>query len=70
MASTMVFAGGDKLTFEIEPDELERLLAQGEQGESGLVRLERGNGPVFINREQVLFIRGLDYGEVATPSGR
>lgn len=67
MACTVVFTGGDKLTFEVEPEEMESLLASTEPGPGGLVKIERRGASVFLNREHVLFIRPMDYGEVASP---
>ncbi len=64
MACTVVFTGGEKLTFDLEPQEFERLLAATAPGPNGLVRLDREKGPVFVNPAQILFIRALDYGEV------
>ena len=67
MACTVVFAGGDKLTFEMEAEEMERLLASTQPGPAGLLQLDRSNGPVFVNPAQILFIRAMDYGEVVSP---
>jgi len=64
---TVVFIGGDKLTFQAEPDDMAELLASASPGPGGWVKVDRGSGPVFLNREHVLFIRPLDYGEVAAP---
>ena len=67
MPCTVVFAGGDKLTFPEEPDDMAELLASTPAGPGGWIKVERANGPVFMNRDHVLFIRPLDYGEVAAP---
>jgi hypothetical protein len=67
MACTVVFLGGDKLTFELEPDDMAELLASTPTGPGDWVKIDRGGGPIYVNRDHILFIRPLDYGEVATP---
>ena len=65
MPCTIVFTGGEKLSFDAEPGEMSEMLTNAPTGADGFVKLQRGNGAVFLNRDQVLFIRPLDYGEAA-----
>jgi hypothetical protein len=65
MPCTVVFTGGEKLTFDAEPDEMSELLTNASTGREGYVKVDRGSGAVYLNRSQVLFIRPLDYGEAA-----
>jgi hypothetical protein len=67
MPCTVVLSGGDKLTFEAEPDEMADLLAPHKTGPNGFVRIERGAGAVLVNPSHVVCIRPLEYGEVASP---
>ena len=65
MPCTIVFAGGEKLTFDLDADEMSEMLTNASTGADGYVKVDRGSGAVFLNRGQVLFIRPLDYGEAA-----
>jgi hypothetical protein len=65
MPCTVVFNGGDKLTFETSPEEMSDFLTNASTGADGYVKVPRGNDTVFLNRGQVLFIRPLDHGEAA-----
>jgi hypothetical protein len=65
MPCTVVFIGGDKLTFDVEPAAMADLLAARYEDSNGFIQADRPNGPVYIKRERVLFIRPLDSGEVA-----
>jgi hypothetical protein len=65
MPCTVVFSGGERLTFEAEPGELAEHLTNASTGADGFVKVERGSGTVFVNRDCVLFIRPLDHGEAA-----
>jgi hypothetical protein len=67
MPCTIVFSGGEKLTFDAEPAQMSDLLTNAPTGADGFVKVPRGDGAVYLNRDQVLFIRPLDHGE-APPS--
>jgi len=67
MPCTVVLSGGDKLSFDVEPDDMADLLAPHKTSANGFVRIERASGPVLVNPAHVLFIRPLDYDEVASP---
>jgi hypothetical protein len=67
MPCTVVLSGGDKLSFEAEPDEMADLLAPHKTGPNGFVKIERGSGTVMVNPSHVVCIRPLAYGEVASP---
>lgn len=65
MPCTIVFTGGEKLTFDLDPGAMSELITNAPTGADGYVKVERGTGAVYLNRDQVLFIRPLDYGEAA-----
>jgi hypothetical protein len=67
MPCTVVLSGGDKLSFEDEPDEMANLLAPHKTGPNGFVKIERGTGAVLVNPSHVVCIRPLEDDEVATP---
>lgn len=67
MPCTVVLSGGDKLSFETDPDEMANLLAPHKTGPNGFVKIERSSGDVLVNPSHVVCIRPLEDGEVAAP---